>query len=424
MAFVLCGAIILLDGYDLQALGLAAPVLAHRWAISPSSLGPALSASLVGLGIASALLAPLGDRFGRRPVLTAGLLCVAVSAGLTALADNIETLAIYRFLTGAGLGVCQANATALAAEWAPRSRRASVVTIVFCQVALGALLAGLVSPTITEWWDWPGIFVVGALGPLFIAMLVWIALPESPTFLAGSPHRAAQFRKQLRRLAHGLDPSQVLPDTQAVEARGSLRAVLGPKYLQSTLAFWTVFAVATFVLYLLISWLPIVLTQAGWSPAQASRGISMYQGGGIVGALILARFIDRGLTFPILVIAYVVAGFAGAAFHYSPQIPNVVPILLCLLGVTVSGGLCGVLAVGATLYPTELRATGLGLGAAVARVGAMLGPLVGGWALAGGASPIQTLSWLALPASLAVLSVMYLRWATGLKRGARDAPLA
>jgi MFS family permease len=125
-----------------------------------------------------------------------------------------------------------------------------------------------------------------------------------------------------------------------------------------------------------------------------------------------------------LVIAYVLAGFAGLAFRYSPQIPNVVPILLCLLGVTVSGGLCGVLAVGASLYPTELRATGLGLGAAVARVGATLGPLVGGWELAGGASPIQTLSWLALPASLAVLSVMYLRWATGLKRGARDAPLA
>jgi len=419
LAFALCGAIILLDGYDLQALGLAAPVLARRWAIAPSSLGPALSASLIGLGIASALLAPLGDKFGRRPILTAGLLCVAISSGLTALATNIETLAIYRFFTGVGLGICQANATALAAEWAPRSRRASVVTLVFCQVALGALLAGLVSPAITEAWDWPGIFVVGALGPLLIAALVWIALPESPTFLASSPHRQVQFHKLLRRWSPESDPSQVTPDPQAgpqtdpqaVQPRGSLRAVLGPNYLHSTLAFWAIFAVATFVLYLLISWLPIVLTQAGWSHAQAARGISLYQGGGIVGALILARFIDRGLTFPILVSAYVLAGVAGWAFHYSLQMPNLIPVLLCLLGITVSGGLCGVLAVGATLYPTELRATGLGLGAAVARIGATLGPLVGGWVLAAGASPVQSLSWLALPASLAVLSVMYLRWA-------------
>jgi MFS transporter, AAHS family, 4-hydroxybenzoate transporter len=412
LVFVLCGAIVLLDGYDLQALGLAAPVIARRWAIPPPALGWPLSASLVGLGIASVLVAPLGDKWGRRPVLLGGLACIALSSGLTALAHDPATLALFRLFTGAGLGVCQANATALAAEWAPRDRRASVVTIISCQVALGALLAGLLSPKLLAEWDWPGIFLLGGLGPLVLSLLVACALPESPSFLQASERRLARFRRVLQTLAPGAEASDIRLEPHSRDAPGSFRAVLGARYRQRTFAFWAMFVVASFLVYLLISWLPVVLTQAGWSTAASARGISLYQAGGIVGALLLARCIDRELTFAALAVAYMLAGCAGAAFQYGADVPGVIPVLLFVLGMAVSGGLFGALAVGALLYPPQLRATGLGLGAAVARLGAALGPLVGGWVLTGKASAAEVLSWLALPAGLAAMAVLYLRWAT------------
>jgi MFS transporter, AAHS family, 4-hydroxybenzoate transporter len=416
-AFILCGAIVLLDGYDLQALGLAAPLIAHRWSIPPSALGWALAASLVGLGLGSAFLAPLGDKLGRRPVLAAGLLCIAASTGATAMATGVGALEVLRFVTGAGLGVCQANATALAAEWSPLRRRASVVTIISCQVALGALVAGLVTPRLIALWDWPGIFIAGALGPLLLMVLVWALLPESLAFLARSPRHAERFRALLARVDPRMEPARLGPDPQAARVPGSLRAVLGPRYLRSTIGFWAMFAIASFLVYLLISWLPVVLTGAGWSPPQAARGIALYQGGGIAGALILARYIDRGLTFPALIAAYVLAGCIGAAFPYTGATAGLWPLLLCLLGATVSGGLFGVLAVGALLYPSDLRATGLGLGAAVARVGATLGPLAGGWVLARGVPSAQILAWLALPAVVAALTVVFLRRSTRVEVG-------
>jgi AAHS family 4-hydroxybenzoate transporter-like MFS transporter len=407
--FLLCGAIVLLDGYDLQALGLAVPAIAHEWSIAPSALSWALSASLVGLGLASAFLAPIGDRRGRRPVLIGGLLLIGIASVATALVTTPLLLAALRFLTGAGLGVCQANATSLAVEWAPRPRRASVMTLMSCQVAVGALLAGLMAPALIRTWGWPGIFLLGGIVPLLLALLVFALLPESLALLAARTEHTGRFALLLRRFAPDVDASRIVADPRPVEAPGSIAALLGARYLPRTLAFWVIFTIAAFLVYMLISWLPVFLGASGWSRDASVRGIMLLQGGGILGALVLARFIDRGYTVAALCCAYIAAACAGIGFNLTAASGAAWPALLCLLGASVSGGMFGVLAVGALLYPPELRATGLGVGAAVARVGAVLGPLVGGWVLSRGAHPAQILAWLAVPAGGVALIIGLLR---------------
>jgi AAHS family 4-hydroxybenzoate transporter-like MFS transporter len=407
--FLLCGAIVLLDGYDLQSLGLAVPALARQWSIAPSALGWALSASLIGLGLASAFLAPIGDRIGRRPVLIAGLLLIGVSSTATALAATPLALAVLRFLTGAGLGVCQANATALAAEWAPRARRATLMTLMSCQVGVGALLAGFAAPGLLGRWGWPAIFLAGGLAPLVLAMLVWALLPESLPLLALDKKYAARMASLLLRFAPDVDPSRIEAEPRRIEAAGSILALVGPRHLPRTLAFWAAFSIAAFLVYLLISWLPVFLGGSGWSRDASIRGIAWLQGGGLIGALVLARCIDRGLTIPALCAAYCIAGLAGIGFSLTAAAGWAWPVLLVVLGAAVSGGMFGVLAVGALLYPPELRAAGLGTGAAVARAGAILGPLAGGWVLARGVEPATILAWLALPAGSVALVIGVLR---------------
>jgi AAHS family 4-hydroxybenzoate transporter-like MFS transporter len=175
------------------------------------------------------------------------------------------------------------------------------------------------------------------------------------------------------------------------------------------MAFWVTFTIGAFLIYMLTSWLPVFLGTAGWSRDASVRGITLLQGGGIVGALIIARFIDRRQTIPALCVAYCVAGCAGIGFSLTPSSGVAWPVLLCVLGAAVSGGQFGVLAVGALLYPPELRAAGLGTGAAVARVGAVLGPMVGGAVLALGIAPATILAWLAVPAGGIALIIGVLR---------------
>src|SRR5580698_6495592 len=78
--FLLCAAVVLLDGYDLQAMALAVPTLAEQWHQPLPAFSIALSASLLGLGLGSAFIAPLGDRLGRRPLLLAGLAIILLSS--------------------------------------------------------------------------------------------------------------------------------------------------------------------------------------------------------------------------------------------------------------------------------------------------------------------------------------------------------
>ena len=85
---VLCALAVLFDGYDLQVLALTVPTLTKGWGIAPASLSLALSASLLGMGLGAALLAPLGDRYGRRTVLAATMAVVGASSLLTALAHD------------------------------------------------------------------------------------------------------------------------------------------------------------------------------------------------------------------------------------------------------------------------------------------------------------------------------------------------
>jgi AAHS family 4-hydroxybenzoate transporter-like MFS transporter len=407
--FVLCGAIVLLDGYDLQALGLAVPAIARAWSIAPSALSWALSASLIGVGLGAAFLAPVGDRLGRRPVLIGGLLLIGAASVASAFAATPGMLAALRLLTGAGLGVCQANGTALAVEWAPRARRASIMTLMSCQVAVGALLGGLFAPLLIEHVGWPGIFLVGGVLPVVLCLVMAVALPESPALLAVRAGGTANLAQLIRRLAPHVDAAHVVADPRRVEAPGSLLALVRAPYLPRTMAFWVTFTIAAFLIYLLTSWLPVLLGTAGWSRDASVRGITLLQGGGIVGALIVARFIDRRQTIPALCVAYCIAGGAGICFSLTPSSGAAWPVLLCVLGAAVSGGQFGVLAVGALLYPAELRAAGLGTGAAVARVGAVLGPMVGGAVLAFGIAPATILAWLALPAVGVALVIGVLR---------------
>jgi AAHS family 4-hydroxybenzoate transporter-like MFS transporter len=403
---LLCSLVILLDGYDLQAMALAVPALAGEWRLPPAAFGVALAAGLVGLGFGGAFVAPLGDRFGRRPVLIGCVLLVGVTSLVTTLATGTVGLAICRCLTGLALGACQGNATAMSAEFAPMRRRAFIITITGCNVALGSLLAGLTAPWVVAAFGWRGLFYVGGMLPVLLAGVLIAGLPESIGFLLAR-------RPGDRRIAHTFGrmfPGVAVPPGRSAEqpkpSGAAFLDLLRPPLRTRTLVLWLIYSASTFLLYLVLSWLPTLLATAGWAGPDALRGIVSFQIGGIAGSILLALLVDRGRI--VLALAGGFAVSAVAAMLFSVIAPSfwAWTILFGLVGAGISGAMFAIFALAAGFYPAELRATGYGWAAAVARLGAVLGPLVGAWGLAAGVAPRDIMALLAVPALFCALLVI------------------
>jgi AAHS family 4-hydroxybenzoate transporter-like MFS transporter len=404
---LLCSLVILLDGYDLQAMALAVPSLAAEWRMPPSAFGTALAAGLLGLGLGGAFVAPLGDRFGRRPVLIGCILLVGLTTLATTLATTPIGLAIGRCLTGLVLGACQGNATAMSAEFAPFRRRAFVITLTGCNVALGSLVAGLTAPWVVATFGWRGLFYVGGFLPLLVAALLLVGLPESIHFLLA--RRPGD--RRIARTFHRLFPGETMPEPDRPAARPEMKGASVLDLLRAplrtrTLVLWLIYSASTFLLYLVLSWLPTLLGAAGWAGPDALRGIVSFQIGGIFGSIVLALLVDRGRIVMALAGGFLVSG--AAALLFSVVAPGfwAWTILFALVGAGISGAMFAIFALAAGFYPAELRATGYGWAAAVARIGAVLGPLVGGWGLAAGVAPRDIMALLAVPALVCALMVI------------------
>lgn len=405
---VLCSCIVFIDGYDLQAMALAVPTLSDLWGLKPAGFSWALAASMLGMALGSVFLAPLGDRFGRKPAIIAGL--VLMGASSLALMTSTETshLAFWRCWVGIGLGICHGNATALTAEYAPLRRRAMLMTLMGCNVGFGALVAGFIAPWLIQHHGWQGVFVIGGVAPIVLASVLVFAVPESLQLLFARQPGGVQLATILKRMAPDVDPRRLVASMRSVPIN-SVFALLKPPLRERTLRLWLIYGFNAFLLYLLISWLPVFLNGAGWSKPDALRGIIMLQMGGIAGALLLSWVVDRGFAVPGLVFAYLVSAAAALLFIVLPPMGALWPVLIMVLGGGISGAMFALMAIGAIFYPPTIRATGFSWTAAVARIGAVLGPLTGGWVLDAGIASTKIIALLAIPAALSAIIALTLR---------------
>src|SRR5438552_16420934 len=160
--FVLCGLCLIMDGFDVQALGYLAPAIIKDWSLPPAQMGPVLSAALVGILIGSLLFSMLADRFGRRPILIFATLFFSLITLWTGFAGSISELRLARFIAGVGLGGIMPNAVALVGEYTPRRWRVLMMIVVSNGFNVGAIVAGLVSARMIPVFGWRSVSYFGA----------------------------------------------------------------------------------------------------------------------------------------------------------------------------------------------------------------------------------------------------------------------
>src|SRR5712692_10629633 len=197
---ILCSVCLIMDGFDVQAMGYVAPSIVQEWKVPTAQLGPVFSAALVGVLFGSLLLSMLADKIGRRPVLIGATLYFSVLSFLTGRTNSVEELLAVRFIAGLGLGCIMPNAMALVGEYSPRRIRITLMTIVAVGFTAGAAIGGFVSAWLIPAFGWRSVFYFGGVIPLVIGILMFFLLPESLQFMVLRGKDLSSVAKWLKRI--------------------------------------------------------------------------------------------------------------------------------------------------------------------------------------------------------------------------------
>ena len=421
--FILCLLCLIMDGFDVQAMGYVAPAVLAEWGVDRSQLGPVLSAANFGVLIGSLLFSMVADKIGRRPVLIGATLFFSAMTLATAYAQNMQQLWWIRLISGIGLGCIIPNATALVGEFSPRKNRVTLMMTITVGFTAGAAFGGFVAAAMIPAFGWRSVFIFGGVVPLVIALAMFTSLPESLQFMAVRRRNLAKLGHWL----HQLDPTIRTDANTEYVANESSRGGVPFVHLfrdgraMATLLLWVVNFMNLLNLYTLAGWLPTVLTGMGYTTQTAVLLGTILQVGGTIGTFGLAWLIARGGFVPMLTLTFVVATLSIAMIGQPGLSTLMLFVIVFIAGWCVVGSQPGVNALAATYYPTYLRSTGVGWGLGIGRIGAIVGPLVGG-AMLSQQWGTQQLFWAAaVPAAVSAMTMFMLRFVI---KGEAPAPAA
>lgn len=351
---LLCFIVAILEGLDLQAVGVVAPAMAATFQLDSAALGWVFSAGLIGLLPGAVFGGWLADRFGRKRVLIGAVILFGLFSLLTAYSASYEQLLAARLFTGLGMGAALPILIALSSEVASAGLRNIAVSLTYCGVPLGGAIAALIG-LFSVSGDWRLVFYVGGVAPLLIAVLLMLCLPDSRAYRG-----------------------------QALPLRDTSQALLGQGRGFATLLLWCSCFCTLTILYMLLNWLPTLLIERGLSRLDSSVIQVLFNIGGVVGTLLVGRLMDKGRALLAVLLAYLGMFIALAALGLVEQLQGLY-LAGMLAGACAVGGQLILYALAPRIYPAQVRATGVGAAVAVGRLGSMGGPLLAGKLLAAGA---------------------------------------
>lgn len=412
--FVLGCLIILADGLDAGAIGYIAPSVMEEWGIDKKDLGPVLSAALIGMSLGALGSGPLADRFGRRWVVIATTFLFGIAMLLSATSQNLGHLEIWRFLTGLGLGAAMPNIATLLAEYMPKKRRMLMVNMMLCMFPLGASLGGVLSAVLLKHFGWHAILIIGGVLPIALVLVLLFALPESVPFLLRQGRQDAA-RKIIAKLGRTLADDEELTlvedagKAQPATAGKPLKMLLSGAYLKTGITMWLCCFMSLLVFYLLMSWMPTILKNAGFGVEQYSLLTAVFPFGGVVGTLIIGWFMDRlnpnravMVTYFISSLLLLVTGLFGSSVYLLGG-------FIFLAGAGLVGAQSSLPSLAAASYPVQCRAAGVSWMHGIGRLGAITGAFFGSVIFAFGLDIQGIFMLLAAPVLVSALAL----WAKG-----------
>jgi AAHS family 4-hydroxybenzoate transporter-like MFS transporter len=381
---VCCALIAMMDGFDTQSIAFVAPEIASAWHIEASAFGSVFGAGLFGGLIGAMTLGMASDRFGRKPILLFAVALFAAGSLVTPFVTSVMELRVVRFVTGIGLGGALPSFIALTSEYAPRRLRATLVSLMFCGFPLGAVLGGFASAKLIPLFGWTSVFIAGGILPLLVLPVFIVFIPESVRFLVLKKDHVSIVRVLRRMKSTHTWSGQ--GTTRSPMPRAPLASLFTHGRAAGTFLLWITLFLSLLLTYYLINWIPIIARRNGLGIESAVIAVSMLNLGSIVGCVVIGRLADRFGPALIIAPSFTLGAVAIASIGYAGQSGALLSGMAFMAGALSIGAQMCTIALCASFYETLVRATGVGWSIGVSRVGAIVGPVVGGILLGAGVS--------------------------------------
>ncbi|NIF77334.1 MFS transporter [Paraburkholderia sp. Cy-641] len=384
--FAICFLIALMDGANVQVMGLSAPLLANDLKLTPAQLGPIFAGSELGFMIGALLLGPVADRIGRKTVLIACASLFGLASLCTVTAPGFVTLLVLRIVTGIGLGGAAPCLVSLTTEYVSRRHRGRIASLLWAAMPAGGVIAGFAASIVTPQYGWRAMFYLSGIVPIAAAVLVWLFVPESVRLLILSGARDDRIARIVRHLA----PSSLAGEPVRYATHEHQEKGLPVKHLfvdgraPLTALLWLAFFLNFLALIATLAWASTLLRSAAMSVAAASTVLAWNNVGGTIGVAIAGAVMERLGTCRFLAAIYALGAIVLALTGFST--PNTALVSLCsgLTGLFVGGATSGLIAIASMTYPTAIRSTGVGWALAAGRLGGAVGPVAVGALVATG----------------------------------------
>jgi AAHS family 4-hydroxybenzoate transporter-like MFS transporter len=368
------------DGYDTFNPAYVIHYVLEPWGLSLQQAGMLVSSGLVGFLVGAAVHGVVADRFGRRITLITGLWTTTLFSLLTALfAHTFASFCLLRVLTGLGLGVLLPLSTTYINELAPR-RVANTFALwgVALGWAAGGAAAGIVGVLVTPHTGWPGLYWFGSLSVVLLPF-VHRYLPESPKFalLRGDEAEVKAILVKLRPEREPIyrDGAIAQPDSAS---RTPLLALLKKPYRKLSIAIWATSFLSLFCIFGLSGWIPTLMHARGETFGASFTFGAMMQVMSFIGALACGYLVDRFRRPRYWLCAWFLCGAASVLVLSLSSAHWANFIFTASAGFCIIGGQFVLNNFTAASYETRMRATAVGMELAVGRLGAILGPVIGG----------------------------------------------
>jgi AAHS family benzoate transporter-like MFS transporter len=406
----ICFASIVFDGYDLIVYGTVVPALLEyrEWELTAVEAGAIGSYALVGMLFGAMMVGTITDIVGRRKIMLFCISWFSLAMGLCAIAPSPELLGLFRFIAGLGLGGVVPTAIALTIEYAPPHRRSFTNALMFSGYSVGGILAALLAIPLLPAFGWRLMFAIGLAPLVLIVPLAYKFMPESVSFLVANGRRE-EAEELARRYGISLDPEASSTSPDAVSTwKDKLGALFSRNYAVATALFWIATFIGLLLVYGLNTWLSQIMLEAGYPLGSALSFLLVLNLGAILGTPLAGAAADRFGSKPVIAIMFLTATACVALL--SIELPLlIIYALVALAGLGSIGTTILVNAYTAKHYPADRRATALGWALGFGRLGAILGPLYGGYVIAYVASQLG-FEWnfyaFAVPALLGTLVIL------------------
>jgi MFS transporter, putative metabolite:H+ symporter len=409
---IIIGVATFFDAFDALAIASVLPAIVPLWKLTPPQVGFLISAGFLGQLLGALFFGWVAEKYGRMTGMIWSIGTFAVMSLVCVFAWNYESLLVFRVVQGFGLGGEVPIAAVYISELARTNVRGRFVMLYELLFPVGIVAASVLGLWVVPTLGWQYMFAIGAI-PAVLVLFLRRMLPESPRWLAnaGRLKEAELAIEQIEReteKATGQPLPAPQPVVKVVEKRASLSDLFGPLYLRRTIVVWLIWFTSYLVNYGLAIWLPTVYRTVFKLPLDVALRYGLITTGfGLVGAAIAAVIIDhigRKVLFAVC--------FAGAAValivlsQQSNPSPEQVLIYITASNFFVSAINLGVYLYTPELYPTRVRALGVGTATAWLRFASMIGPTAVGYMIASGLNSIF-LAFGALALVTAIITALF-----------------